>query len=171
MQPAQNQTEPASVRNAAKLDTPAPAAAPAEPKLETPKTSPAHEIKLEVAGADSRVEIRLSERAGDVQVAVRTTDTNLADSLRDNLPALSSRLADSGLKTDTWHPSSTAGEVLRHTTESAAGNASQDADPQSRQQAGEQQSGDGRQRPKGSQQTPSQKEKGNDFAWLMSTIR
>jgi hypothetical protein len=171
-QPAQTQPDLAPEHSAAKSETPAlpQAAAQADPKLEASKAAPARDIKLEVAGLDSRVEVRLTERGGDVLVAVRTADTNLADSLRDNLPTLSSRLADSGFKTDMWHPSPATAEVGRQSTQSAAGHAFQDADPQSRQQGQEQQD-TGQRRPKSSQQVTQHKEKGRDFAWLMSTLR
>ncbi len=164
-------------RAAAKAEPATHTAAPPELKPEAPKTLPAHDIKLEVSAADgrsdSRVEVRLSERGGEVKVAVRTADGGLASSLRDNLPALASKLSDSGFKTDTWRQGAASGEWLRHTTETAAGNSAQDSDPQSRQQdQGQQQQQDPDQRrPKSSQQSNQQDQKGRDFAWLMSTLR
>jgi hypothetical protein len=77
-----------------------PQAAAAEPA--TAPRSPAREIRLELAGTERRVEVRLAERAGEVRVAVRTPDGNLAEALRDHLPALSARLEQSGFHADQW---------------------------------------------------------------------
>jgi hypothetical protein len=183
-QPAQSQSQsqfqPAAApeRTATNTETPAPAATQAEPKPDVPKSAPAHEIKLEVAGGDSRIEVRLTERGGEVKVAVRTSDPSLAGSLRDNLPALTSKLSDSGFKTETWHPSGSSSDGLRHTTESAAAQNSQDSDSQSRQQSQQQgqeqqqeQQDPGQRRPKSATPITPQNQKGTDFAWLMSTLR
>ena len=147
---------------------------PAEPvelrPLEPPKpNSPAHEIKLEVSGAAQRVEVRLSERAGEVRVAVRTADSHLAGSLRENLPGLSSRLAENGFRTETWHPMASTGEV-RRTAEVSTGNLSQDAHPDSRQHSGGQSSQqDSPRRQQLSEEQIERKDKGKDFAWFISS--
>lgn len=71
----------------------------------TPVSRPPQSIDLKVAGADnSQVDVRISQRAGDVQVTVRTPDSDLAQSLRQHLPELSDRLAQSGVNSDIWHP-------------------------------------------------------------------
>ena len=62
-------------------------------------------IDLKVSGADSsQVDVRVSQRAGDVQVTVRTADGDLAQSLRQHLPELSDRLAQTGVHGDIWQP-------------------------------------------------------------------
>ena len=167
------QADAAPERPAAEPEAPAhlQAAVPAEPKPEVPRPLTARDIKLEVAGGESRVELRLTERAGEVKVAVRTADSGLSSSLRDNLPELTSKLAGSGFKTDPWRPSASPAEAARHVAESAAGNTSQDADPQSRQQDPQSQQDSGQRRPKPSPQFISNNQKGRDFAWLMSTLR
>lgn len=89
-----------------------PANAPAEPHrtpaAQTPEppppVSPARDIRLQVTGGERRVEVRLTERAGEVQVSVRTPDSQLAGALRDDLPALSARLQQTGFRAETWHP-------------------------------------------------------------------
>src|SRR5262249_9216197 len=50
-----------------------------EVRPEPPKTfAPVREIRFEVAGAERRVEVKVSDRGGEVQIAVRTPDDHLA---------------------------------------------------------------------------------------------
>jgi hypothetical protein len=142
-----------------------------ETKPETAKTTSVRDVKLEVTGGERRVEVRLSERGGEVKMTVRTPDTSLASSLRENLPALSARLAESGFKTEAWHPAASSTNEWRHTAETSAGTASQDANQQSREQGREPQDDGGQQHPKRPHESTPQKEKGKDFAWLMSSLR
>lgn len=90
--------------------TPAPASEPAPP------VSPARDIRLQVASGDRRVDVRLTERAGEVQVSVRTPDSQLAGALRDDLAVLSARLEQRGFRAETWHP---AGARIEHFGSSA----------------------------------------------------
>jgi hypothetical protein len=77
----------------------------------TPVSRPPQSIDLKVSGADnSQVDVRVSQRAGDVQVTVRTPDGDLAQSLRQHLPELSDRLAQSGV----------GGEILSPATAQAS---------------------------------------------------
>jgi hypothetical protein len=140
-------------------------------KPEAVKAPLVRDMKFEVTAGQQRVEVRLSERAGEVKMTVRTADEPLANTLRENLPALSARLAESGLKSEASHPAASSTNELRHTAESAARGASQDADAQPGQQDREPQDGAGQRRPKSSQEATPQKEKGKDFAWLMSSLR
>jgi hypothetical protein len=50
------------------------------------------------------VDVRLIERSGEVRVAVRTPDAQLAGDLRANLSTLATRLEQSGFRAETWHP-------------------------------------------------------------------
>ncbi len=62
-------------------------------------------IDLKIGGPDnSQVDVRISQRAGDVQVTVRTPDGDLAQSLRQHLPELSDRLSQGGVAGDVWQP-------------------------------------------------------------------
>ncbi|MDQ2844037.1 MAG: flagellar hook-length control protein FliK [Acidobacteriota bacterium] len=71
----------------------------------TPVSRPPQSIDLKVSGADnSQVDVRVSQRAGDVQVTVRTPDGDLAQSLRQHLPELSDRLAQSGAGGEIFSP-------------------------------------------------------------------
>jgi hypothetical protein len=139
-----------------------------------PETQPAaaREIKLEVTGGERRVEVRLSDRGGEVRVAVRTPDNNLAGTLRENLPELTTRLAENGLRTEAWRPAGTSGGDWRHTTEAPAGGLAQDADSQSHGQGGGGQEDAQQRHPRNFQeQQQTHKQKGRDFAWLMSSLR
>lgn len=138
---------------------------------EAPKTpASTRDIKLEVGSGDQRVELHLVEHGGDVHVAVRTPDTHLAGELRENLPALSSRLEQTGLRPEEWHTTTPVnGEWHRRVEHSAAASAN-DSNNQSRQDSRERQ-GDPEQRPpKTLEEQPNRKEKGKDFAWFMSSL-
>jgi hypothetical protein len=136
---------------------------------EPPKTGPVRDVKFEITGQERRVEVRISERAGELKLTVRTPDAPLAGTLRENLPALHARLADSGLKSETWQPAAGTGSEWRNTSEASRANLSQDGDAP-RQQDRESQGGEPR-RQRNSQEPIVPKEKGKDFAWLMSSLR
>ncbi|MBS1856539.1 MAG: hypothetical protein JST11_14315 [Acidobacteria bacterium] len=134
--------------------------------------APAREIRLEMARGDGRVEVRLSERAGNLEVAVRTPDNHLAERLREGLPALSDRLAENGVRTETWH----TGEVLapgwrqNHEAPAAAPGGRDDTPPG--RQGQEQQPGEGQQRrPRHPDENQPKQEKGKDFEWFLSATR
>lgn len=140
-------------------------------KPEAARATPVRDMKFEVTGGERRVEVRLSERGGEVKMTVRTPDADLASTLRENLPALSARLAESGLKSEAWHPAASSPNERRYTAESSGGGASQDTNSQPRQQDREPQDGAGQRRPESPQEPILQKQKGSDFAWLMSSLR
>jgi hypothetical protein len=136
------------------------------------QAGPAREIRLEMGSADARVEIKLSERAGELKVAVRTPDTHLAERLRADLPALSSRLEDSGLRAETWRPSAVSAGEARNTHEvSTANSGGQPQDADSHQQGREQQRQDEPRRPRVVEENEQPKEKGKDFEWFLSATQ
>jgi hypothetical protein len=139
-------------------------------KLEAPKPGAIRDMKFEVTGNDRRVEVRLSERAGEVKLTVRTPDGPLAGTLRENLPELSARLAESGIKSETWHPAAGPGGEVRNTSETSSSGGMRDSEQQSRQQDRESQGGEQR-RHRNSPEPMVPKQKGKDFAWLMSSLR
>lgn len=148
-----------------------PGALERESAPEAGKASSLHEIKFEVTGGERRVEVRVSERGGEVRMTVRTPDTPLANSLRENLPALSARLAEDSVRSDTWHPAASSSEARRTTSESSAGGGAQDANSEPRQRDRESQEGSDQRRPQPPQEATTQKQKGRNFAWLMSSLR
>jgi len=162
--------EPAAAPDATPARPEEPVAARMDAKAEV-QSSSAHEIKLEVSGGERRVEVRLSERGGEVRVAVRTPDSHLAGTLRESLPELTTRFAESGLRSEIWRPAGSPAGEPRHAAETTSGNLAQDAESQSRGNGGEPQ-GDAQQRQQRSFVEPkNDKEKGKDFAWLMSSLR
>ncbi len=69
------------------------------------RPQPIREISLRIADkASNSVDIQMVERAGHVQVAVRTPDQELTKSLQTNLGELVGRLEQKGYKTETWVP-------------------------------------------------------------------
>jgi hypothetical protein len=174
--PAEGSPGASSQPQRAAAAEPRPPAAEPGAGAEPAKPPAAHNIQLDVNGGDRRVEVRLTERGGEVDVAVRTPDAHLASALREDLPALSSRLAESGFRAETWHPASPAassgGPSEGHKlTEPSAGGTPQDANGRSRQNGGQPQGDSQPRQPQTREQQPDSKKPGKDFAWLMSSLR
>ena len=73
-------------------------------------TATARQISLKLAGAgDTNVAVQLRERAGKIEVAVRSGDSQLTKSLQSGLGDLVTRLENQGFKTQAWVPA--AGRV------------------------------------------------------------
>jgi len=174
-----------------RVNTPGQTAASATAESAQPKEAPglpsatdttkapgaAHDIRLEIGGGDHRVEVRLMERGGEVHVDVRTPDTHLASTLREDLSALSSRLTESGFRTETWHPGASGASDWHRQAEPSAGGTPQDPDSQPGQQGRDRQPDDRQagdrqpQRQKVSEEQLNQEQKGKDFEWFISTLR
>jgi len=69
-------------------------------------TAPLKDISLQVTqpGAE-KVDVRVTQQAGEVRVAVRTGDVDLAHGLRQGLSDLAGRLEENGYRAETWRPS------------------------------------------------------------------
>jgi len=68
---------------------------------------PARQISLKLTGPDStKVDLQLTERAGKMQIAVRTPDHALAKSMQTDLSELVGRLENRGFKAEAWIPTS-----------------------------------------------------------------
>jgi len=129
------------------------------------------DIKLELSSGGQRVEVRVADHGGDVHVAVRTSDAHLAGALREDLPALSSRLEQSGLRADAWHTTPSA-DHSRRDLDSPAGSHPQNSHSQQHPDSREQQGQPERQRPRIYEDQPNRKEKrGKEFEWFMSSLR
>ena len=75
-------------------------------------TEPLKELSLQVGNQNQeRVEVRMVQRGGELHVAVRTGDTNLAHGLREGISDLVSRLEETGFRADTWRPVHAASSV------------------------------------------------------------
>lgn len=95
------------LRTPPKAPTPEPAATPPVlPESSSATHSPTvREVSLRLDGAATGpVDVQFADRAGQVQVAVRTADQDLAKSLQGNLGDLVGRLEDKGFKTEAWTP-------------------------------------------------------------------
>jgi hypothetical protein len=79
-----------------------------EPEINsTLQPQPARQISLKLSGPDSsKVDLLLTERAGKIQIAVRTGDHALAKSMQTDLTELVGRLEDKGFKAEAWIPTS-----------------------------------------------------------------
>jgi hypothetical protein len=105
------------------------------PEVARPTT--ASEILLQLGGKDQAAAIRVSERAGTVNVSVHATDGDLRSSLRSNLGDLASQLTHQGWKT----------EVVKTGTSLARGETSQDPQQDGQRSPGQQQPSQGERQP------------------------
>jgi hypothetical protein len=69
-----------------------------------------HDITIRIPDAttDQGTAVRFVERAGEVHVSVRTSDTEMAQTLRGGLNDLVTRLEDGGIRTQVWQPGADA---------------------------------------------------------------
>jgi hypothetical protein len=163
-QPAQGPGAPDTRMGRSLADPPQPAKVAIEPETNAaPRPQPARQISLKLTGEDSaRVDVELSERAGKVQVAVRTPDRELAKSLQTDLGDLVGRLETKGFKTEAWLPGTD-----RHTPSSApeqSGFANSEGDPR---HAG---SGTGQQQGRQGQNGSNQRQQARWMAQLRETL-
>jgi hypothetical protein len=61
-------------------------------------------LRLPDAGRESNVDVWAKEQTGELRVAVRTSNTELAQSLREKLPELVDQLGQKGFEAQTWKP-------------------------------------------------------------------
>jgi hypothetical protein len=103
----------------------------AQPVLpEAPRTNATGEILLQLGGKDqAAAAIRVSDRAGTVNVSVHAADADLRSSLRSNLGDLASQLSHQGWKT----------EVVKTGTTLTRGETSQDPRQDGQRSPGQQQ--------------------------------
>ena len=102
---------------AALFSTPAPPAAGAPPSarmdemIDPPAVASGatHDITVRIPdAADQSTAVRFVERGGEIHVSVRTTDTEMAQTLRGGLTDLVGRLHENGIQTELWQPGSGA---------------------------------------------------------------
>ena len=109
-----------SSRQSPPQSLPAAAEEPLSPQAHQAKPEPLRELSLVVPGrqAEGRtqgsVEVRVLERAGEVRLSVRTPDTELANSLRQQLGDLVGRLEQTGYQAETWRPAEVSPVSARH---------------------------------------------------------
>jgi hypothetical protein len=133
--------------------------------------SSARDIHLQLNQGEQRVDVRLSERSGEVHVAVRTPDPQLAGALRDDLPRLSDHLEASGFRAETWHaglPGTLSGGERRPEAGQSSFSQPQDGGQRQTGQRDPQQQQQPRQPKPGTAQNSNSQRK--DFQWLMSQL-
>jgi len=92
-----------------KTSSPLPTAAQMDRVIEPPATSSNtnHDVTIRIPDAtDGGMAVRFVQRAGEVYVSVRTSDTEMAQTLRGGLTDLVSSLQDGGIRTEVWQPGS-----------------------------------------------------------------
>ena len=57
-----------------------------------------------VGDNNNRVDVRLTDRGGELHVSVKSADVNLAQNLQDHMPELTSRLEQQKFQTEVWMP-------------------------------------------------------------------
>lgn len=102
---------PAAATHAAPPQQQPPIAHVVEPKIvETPKpvAAPLRDLSIQVdqSGA-SNVQVRVTQQAGELRVAVRTGDADLAHGLQQGLNDLVGRLQENGFRAEAWRPGAT----------------------------------------------------------------
>ena len=118
---------------------------PAAAEPQSASTTPLKDISFHLtqAGAE-KVEVRVVQQAGEVHVAVRTGDTDLAHGLRQGLTDLVGKLEDTGYRAETWRPggSTTAAAPVSQSPESQnTSGQSSNGDSSGRQSGSQQQGG------------------------------
>jgi hypothetical protein len=107
-QPAPQNTAPPArdgkPAEAPRATTTAQPEAPAGPQDTSKTQQPLNEISIHLPGGGSKVDVRILDRGGNVQIAVRTPDDHLSDSLRQNIGDLVTRLEHKGYETEAWVP-------------------------------------------------------------------
>jgi hypothetical protein len=96
---------------------------------------PLKDISIQVGQTpQEKVDLHLTERAGEMRMAVRAADPEMAHSLRQALPELVNRLQENGFRAEAWRPAGIVSGTgpLRETRESPSN--SRGGDPQ--QQSG-----------------------------------
>jgi hypothetical protein len=116
--------------------------AEAEPK----PAAPLKDLSLQVAqpGAE-KVEVRLTQQSGELRVAVRTGDSDLAHGLQQGLSDLVGRLQETGFRAEAWHPGAVAAPSANAFETPTSPGDSRNGDAQSQSGGSQQQPGERRQ--------------------------
>jgi hypothetical protein len=71
----------------------------------TPPQGPIKEISMRIEAAEGqKVDVRIVQRAGDLQIAVKSADDVTTQGLRHGLSDLANRLNETGYHAETWRP-------------------------------------------------------------------
>jgi hypothetical protein len=125
-----------------------------------------HAIQIQLGEGNSRVDVHLAERAGEVKVDVRTSDSHLAGALRADLPGLTAHLEQTGFHAEAWRP---AAITPREITAPGGVASRTPGEPGSGGDRSYQD--DRRQHPKEQETVSQRKSDRKDFAWLFTSLR
>lgn len=99
--------QPAAKPVASATAVPEPLVAPDSPAA--PRSDTVRDLSLRLSdNGRERIEVRLTEQAGEVKVAVHASDSDLRRGLRDGLSDLVGRLEGSGFQAEAWRPQETS---------------------------------------------------------------
>lgn len=89
-----------------------------EAKAGTPPAQPAplKQFDIRIPNESGGVTVRVQERAGSVEVSVRSSDAQIASSVSETLPDLVQQLDQQGFNAETWTPAGEA-DLPRHNSE------------------------------------------------------
>jgi hypothetical protein len=121
-----------------------------EPAQDTPVRNgeSVKDISLRLTDKDQgSVQVRLSERAGELRVSVRTPDAGLTRGLRDGLSDLVGRLEHSGYKAETWQPADSSSTAQDHGRQPSQDNSPRQQQGGSGNESGQQQNARDHQQP------------------------
>ena len=156
-------------------------AKPAQEERATPSLEPQNEpaeraseivraISLNLSSKDQSVQVRLSERAGELHVTVRTPDAGLTHGLREGLADLVSRLEHGGFRAEAWRPAGGDASDRGQESPSRRGSSQQQSGKESRQQENSQDPESEAQTPKWMGELESSFQRSNSV-WPPSAIR
>lgn len=105
-------------------------AAPLQPASEDAVAQPVRELSVRISDGTSRsADVRITDRAGEVQVSVRSADPGLTVNLRDGLSDLASRLDRHQVSSEIWQPATASTKPADSQSQSqgeSRGNSQQD---------------------------------------------
>ena len=149
-----NQPDSALPAASSESAAPSPVEAQFTPRIQPkPATAPVKDISIQVTqpGAQ-KVEVRVVQQSGELRVAVRTGDSDLAHGLQQSLSDLVGRLQETGFRGEAWRPGGTTAPSAPVVESHASASGAQNGDSHSFAGGSSQQ--DGGQRQNQSQQRP-----------------
>jgi hypothetical protein len=135
-----------------------------------PAAGAARDIQLRVNQGGQHVDVRLTERGGEVHVSVRTPDAQLAGSLREDLPVLSAKLEQSGFRAETWRPAMSTQPLHSGADETGFSNTPHEGQNPPPRQGGQEQQQAPPRRPKQSLAESTTTFQRKDFSWHISQL-
>ena len=120
------------------------------PEEPATNTSAVKVVQVQINGSDNtRVDLRMMEKAGALTISVRSGDSSLTKALQQDLPELSNKLNDQQLRAEWWTPESQKASAVQKSENSPTGDSNSETPNQERQRGGNsgQQSGRDAQQP------------------------